>query len=36
MAGEREESETVFAGQTFPLLELEGVAVTLAGDFLTY
>ena len=36
IAGERAESNTTFAGQTFPLYELDGVFVTLAGDFLTY
>lgn len=34
--GERSESTTVFAGNEFPLYELDGVKVTLAGDFLTY
>ena len=34
--GERTESETVFAGSTLPLYELEGVEVIEAGDFLTY
>ena len=36
LAGERTESETTFAGMTFPLHELEGVEVVLAPDFLTY
>lgn len=36
IGGERNESETTFAGQVFPQFELGGVAVTLAGDFLTY
>ena len=36
LAGERHESETMFAGQTFPLYELDGVRVTLAADFLVY
>ena len=36
IAGERNETETTFAGQAFPLYELEVVSVTLAGDFLTY
>jgi hypothetical protein len=34
--GERNESETTFAGARLPLYELEDVRVTLAGDFLTY
>jgi glyoxylase-like metal-dependent hydrolase (beta-lactamase superfamily II) len=34
--GEREEGETTFAGNVFPLYELDGVAVTLAPEFLTY
>jgi glyoxylase-like metal-dependent hydrolase (beta-lactamase superfamily II) len=36
LAGEGKETETTFAGLTFPLLELEGVSVTLASEFLTY
>ena len=36
IAGEGDESETTFAGEVFPLLELGGVSVALAGDFLTY
>ena len=36
IGGEVEPGETSFAGQTFPLYELEGVSVTLAGDFLIY
>ena len=35
-AGEGSVGTTEFAGQTFPLHELEGVAITIAGDFLTY
>ena len=34
--GERTEGETSFAGDTFPLYELEGVEVILATEFLTY
>ena len=34
--GERREGETSFAGEVFPLYELDGVAVILAPDFLTY
>jgi glyoxylase-like metal-dependent hydrolase (beta-lactamase superfamily II) len=34
--GERSEGETSFAGWTFPLYELDGVAVILATEFLTY
>ncbi|MEE2776135.1 MAG: MBL fold metallo-hydrolase [Acidobacteriota bacterium] len=36
IAGERTEGETVFAGATLPLFELDGVQVIEAGDFLTY
>ncbi len=34
--GERKQGKTSFAGQTFPVYELAGVAVILAPDFLTY
>ena len=34
--GERAEHQTTFAGESFPLFELEGVAVILAPEFLTY
>ena len=34
--GEREEGETTFAGNVFPLYELGGVAVVLAPEFLIY
>ncbi len=34
--GERSESTTIFAGTEFPLYELEGVSITMAGDFLIY
>jgi glyoxylase-like metal-dependent hydrolase (beta-lactamase superfamily II) len=34
--GERTESETTFAGDAFPLYELDGVAVILATEFLIY
>ena len=34
--GEKTESEFTFAGDTFPLYELDGVAVILATEFLTY
>ena len=36
LKGERNEGEMEFAGQVFPLYELEGVTVALASDFLTY
>jgi hypothetical protein len=34
--GEGTRSTTQFAGIEFPLLTLDNVAITLAGDFLTY
>jgi glyoxylase-like metal-dependent hydrolase (beta-lactamase superfamily II) len=34
--GERTESETTFVGDTFPIYELDGIAVILAPEFLTY
>jgi hypothetical protein len=36
LGGERTQLETSFAGQTFPVYELDSVAVILAPEFLTY
>ena len=36
LGGERTQGETSFAGLTFPVYELDGVAVILAPEFLTY
>ena len=36
LKGERLEGETSFAGEVFPLFELEDVVVIMAPEFLTY
>jgi glyoxylase-like metal-dependent hydrolase (beta-lactamase superfamily II) len=36
ISGERNETQTKFAGQPMPLYELDGVTVALAGELLTY
>jgi len=36
LGGEWTEGEMSFAGETFPVYELDGIAVILATEFLTY